>query len=254
MEINQTAAIITGGASGMGFATASLLSQQGAKVALLDANKENVERSAKKINAIAIHCDVTQPDSVEAAITKANEINGVARICINCAGIVHGKRMIGKQGPMPLEEFKRVIEVNLIGTFNVMRIAAAAMIPLMPVNDSEERGVIINTASVAAFEGQIGQTAYSASKGGVVGLMLPAARELAQFGIRVMTIAPGLIDTPMFDKITPEARASLTKSVPFPKRLGKPEEYAELALHIIHNVMLNGEVIRLDGALRMQPT
>ena len=159
--------------------------------------------------------------------------------------------MVGKEGPMPLDDFKRVIEINLMGTFNVMRLAAAAMIPLATLGSSEERGIIINTASVAAFEGQIGQTAYSASKGGVVALTLPAARELAQFGIRVMTIAPGLVDTPMFSKITPEARASLYASVPFPHRLAKPEEFASLAQHIIENAMLNGEVIRLDGALRM---
>lgn len=252
MNIKDCAAIITGGASGMGAATAKLLSQHGAKVALLDMNIAAGKELADKLGGIAIECDVTNPEAVQAAIATAQKHHGAARICINCAGIVHSRRMINQQGPMPLEEFNHVIQVNLIGTYNVMRLAAAAMIPLPPINDSEERGVIINTASVAAFEGQIGQTAYSASKSAIVGMALPAARELAQFGIRVNTIAPGLVDTPMFEKISPEARASLAAMVPFPKRLAKPEEFASLALHIIENSMLNGEVIRLDGALRMQ--
>lgn len=252
MEMKNTAVIITGGASGMGAATARLFSQLGAKVALLDLNKEAADKIAADVNGIAVACDVTQEDSVQSAIESAAKQHGPARICINCAGIVHGRRMINQQGPMPLAEFKRVIDINLVGTFNVMRVAAAAMIPLSAMAD-EERGVIINTASVAAFEGQIGQTAYSASKGGIVGLTLPAARELSQFGIRVVTIAPGLVDTPMFEKISPDARAALSASVPFPKRLARPEEFAKLAQHIVSNVMLNGEVIRLDGALRMQP-
>ncbi len=251
MDIMNTAALITGGASGMGAATARLLSKQGAKVALLDLNVSDGEKIAKEIGGIAISCDVTNSESVEKAISTAQAKHGAARICVNCAGIVHGKRMIGKDGPMPLSEFERVIQINLIGTFNVMRLAAAAMIPLTTIG--EERGIIINTASVAAYEGQIGQTAYSASKGGVVALTLPAARELAQFGVRVMTIAPGLVDTPMFSKITPESREALYASVPFPHRLAKPEEYAHLVQHIIENAMLNGEVIRLDGALRMAP-
>lgn len=252
MEIKNTAAIVTGGASGMGAATARLLSKHGAKVALFDLNMDEAQKIAKEINGMAISCDVTKPESVETAIKEAEAKHGSARICINCAGIVHGKRMVGKEGPMPLAEFERVIQINLVGTYNVMRIAAAAMIPLPTVGDVE-RGIIINTASVAAYEGQIGQTAYSASKGGIVALTLPAARELAQFGIRVMTIAPGLVDTPMFSKISPEARESLYASVPFPHRLAKPEEFAQLAQHIIENPMLNGEVIRLDGALRMAP-
>lgn len=252
MDIKNCSAIITGGASGMGAATARLLSRQGAKVALLDLNKAAADKVAAEIKGIAIQCDVTKADSVEAAIAAAAKQQGAARICVNCAGIVHSRRMVNQQGPMPLDEFRQVIEINLIGTYNVMRIAAASMILLEPIGDSGERGVIINTASVAAFDGQIGQTAYSASKSGIVGLTLPVARELAQFGIRVMTIAPGLVDTPMFAKISPEARAALAASVPFPKRLAKPEEYAQLAQHIIENSMLNGEVIRLDGALRMQ--
>lgn len=251
MQIKNTAAVVTGGASGMGRATAQLLTKHGAKVAILDMNENAATVTASEIGAVAFPCDVTNPNSVETALANAQKAHGIAQICVNCAGIVHGRRMVNQQGPMPLEEFRKIIEVNLIGTFNVMRIAAAAMMS-MP-SDNEERGIIINTASVAAFEGQIGQTAYSASKGGIVGLTLPAARELAQFGIRVMTIAPGLVDTPMFAKITDEARASLAASVPFPKRLAKPEEFALLAEHIIVNPMLNGEVIRLDGALRMQP-
>jgi NAD(P)-dependent dehydrogenase (short-subunit alcohol dehydrogenase family) len=251
MEIAQSAAIITGGASGMGAATARLLSQQGAKVALLDVNLAAAQALAAEIHGIALPCDVTQTDSVAAAIAAAAKEHGPARICINCAGIVHGRRMVNQQGAMPLDEFRNVIEINLIGTFNVMRLAAADMTTL-PAIDAE-RGIIINTASVAAFEGQIGQTAYSASKGGIVALTLPAARELAQFGIRVMTIAPGLVDTPMFKEISAEARAALAASIPFPKRLADPKEYAMLAQHIIVNPMLNGEVIRLDGALRMPP-
>ena len=252
MDIKNCIAIVTGGASGMGKATAKKLSFAGAKVALFDLNQEMAEKIATEIKGLAIFCDVTQSQSVEEAFAKVKSTFGSPRICINCAGIVHGRRMVNKEGPMPLDEFRRVIEINLIGTYNVMRHAAFAMIPLEPIGDSHERGVIINTASVAAYEGQIGQTAYSASKGGIVSLTLPAARELSTFGIRVMTIAPGLVDTPMFAKISPEARASLEATVPFPKRLAKPEEYALLAEHIIENPMLNGEVIRLDGGLRMQ--
>lgn len=252
MEIKNCAAIVTGGASGMGAATAKMLSDRGAKVTILDMNKEAADKIAQSLQAKAIQCDVTQADQVEAAIKEAESYFGPARICVNCAGIVHSRRMVNQQGAMPLDEFRKVIEINLIGTFNVMRIAAAAMIPLTPVGDSLEHGIIINTASVAAYEGQIGQTAYAASKCAIVGLTLPAARELAQFGIRVMTIAPGLVDTPMFAKIPDEARASLAANVPFPKRLAHPEEYAQLVQTIIENAMLNGEVIRLDGALRMQ--
>lgn len=250
MEIKNSVAFITGGASGMGAATARMLSKAGAKIVIFDLNTPEAEKIAKEVNGIAISCDVTNAKSAEDAIQKAKTYYGPARICINCAGIVKGKRMVGKEGAIPLDEFRQVIEVNLIGTYNMMRLAAAEMVNLNPLND--ERGIIINTASVAAFEGQIGQTAYSASKGGIVSLTLPAARELAQFGIRVVTIAPGLVDTPMFEKISPEARASLASMVPFPKRLAHPSEFAKLALHIIDNEMINGEVIRLDGALRMQ--
>ncbi len=253
MEIKNCAAIVSGGASGMGAATARALSAMGAKVALLDMNLAAAENLAKEIQGVAIACDVTQSKSVVDAVAHAESLHGIARICVNCAGIVQSKRMVGKQGPLPLEDFEHVIKVNLVGTFNLMRIVAAAMSTAEPIDQSDgERGVIINTASVAAYEGQIGQTAYSASKGGVVALTLPAARELAQFGIRVVTIAPGLVDTPMFDKIPPEARKALANSVPFPKRLARPDEYAKLALHIVENPMLNGVVIRLDGALRLE--
>lgn len=252
MEIKNCSAIVTGGASGMGAATARRLRKAGAKVAIFDVNADAVSAIAQEIGALGIVCDVTDAKSIEAAIEKVNSTHGAARICINCAGIVRGKRMVGQQGPMPLEEFQQVININLIGTFNVMRLAAASMMPLNPEGESQERGIIINTASVAAYEGQIGQTAYSASKGAIVSMTLPAARELAQFGIRVMTIAPGLVDTPMFEKLPPEARASLANMVPFPKRLAYPDEFAQLAVHVIENTMLNGEVIRLDGALRMQ--
>lgn len=252
METHNTTAIVSGGASGMGAATARLLSKAGIKVALFDKNMNEAAKVATEINGIAVDCDVTNEQSVMDAVKFAADKLGPARICINCAGIIKSRRMINQQGPMPLDEFRQVIEVNLIGTFNLIRIAAANMIPLDVIGDDNERGVIINTASVAAYEGQIGQTAYSASKGGIVGLTLPAARELAQFGIRVMTIAPGLVDTPMFDKLTTEARAALVSAVPFPKRLAYPKEFAQLVLHIIENPMLNGEVIRLDGALRMQ--
>jgi NAD(P)-dependent dehydrogenase (short-subunit alcohol dehydrogenase family) len=237
----------------MGAATARQLSKAGAKVAIFDLDVDTAKQLAREINGIAVQCNVTDPASVEKAIAEAKAVHGAARICVNCAGIVRGRRIVNQAGPMPLDEFRDVIEVNLMGTFNLMRLAAADMVPLATINDSGERGIIINTASVAAFEGQIGQTAYSASKGGIVALTLPAARDLAQFGIRVMTIAPGLVDTPMLQKIPEEGRNALIANIPFPHRLAKPEEYAMLAQHIIENAMLNGEVIRLDGALRMQP-
>lgn len=253
MNMHGLSAIVTGGASGMGKATATMLSKNGVKVAIFDLNQTATEQTANELNGIGIVCDVTKAESVESAVAEAEKKQGIAQIIINCAGIVHARRMVNRQGPMPLAEFQKVIEINLIGTFNVMRIAAASMQAAKEIGESKERGVIINTASVAAYEGQIGQTAYSASKGGIVSLTLPAARELAQFGIRVMTIAPGLVDTPMFAQLTDEARASLAATVPFPKRLALPEEYAMLVKQIIENPMLNGEVIRLDGAIRMQP-
>ena len=244
---------MTGAASGMGAATARLLAAHGARVACLDLDEAGAARVAAGIGGIAIACDVSDAASTRAAVARAREAHGAARVCVSCAGIAPAGRMVGRAGPLPLEDFKRVIDVNLVGTFNVMRLAAADMSMLEPVNDSGERGVIVNTASVAAYEGQVGQCAYSASKGGVVALTLPAARELARFGVRVVSIAPGLMETPMLLAFTQEVRDSLAAQVPFPARLGKPEEYAELVGHIIVNAMLNGEVIRLDGAIRMQP-
>jgi NAD(P)-dependent dehydrogenase (short-subunit alcohol dehydrogenase family) len=252
MEIKGQIAIVTGGASGMGAETAKELIQAGAKVALLDNNAAAVKQAAETIGALPVPCDVADAKSAEAAFEKINASLGIARICINCAGIIAAKRIVGREGVMPLADFQQVIQVNLIGTFNILRLAAAAMSQLPPSDqDTGERGVIINTASIAAFEGRIGQAAYSASKGGVVALTLPAARELARFGIRVMAIAPGMILTPMVKSLSDEVRNGLVAGIPFPKRFGLPSEYAKLALHIITNPLLNGEVIRLDGALRM---
>ncbi len=252
MEIQGHSAIVTGAASGMGAASARFLSQAGAKVALLDMNLDAAKGLAEELGGLALHCDVADASSAEEAVRKAREAHGTARFLINCAGIAPAGRIIGREGPMPLEEFKRVIDVNLVGSFNMLRLVAADLSSLETVNATGERGVIICTASVAAFEGQIGQCAYSASKGGLVSLMLPAARELARYGIRVMTIAPGLMATPMLLGFTQEVRDSLAAQVPFPKRFGEASEYADLVGHIISNAMLNADVIRLDGAIRMQ--
>jgi len=246
------AALVTGGGSGLGAATAAKLAAAGAKVALLDVNVDAARAVAAKIGGIAIACDVTDADATADALAQARAQHGAARILINCAGIGPAKRIVGRDGPMPLADFARVIKVNLIGTFNALRLAAADMARLDALAD-EERGVIIAAASVAAFEGQIGQAAYAASKGGVASLMLPAARELAQFGVRVCAIAPGIFSTPMLQALPEDVQKSLAASVPFPKLLGKPEQFADLALHIIENRYLNGEVIRIDGALRMAP-
>lgn len=243
---------MTGGGSGLGAQTAIRLGQAGVKVALVDLNLDGAREVAAKCGGVAIRCDVGDAKSGEEAVAEARAKHGPARILVNCAGIGLGKRIVGKEGPMPLEDFTKVIQTNLIGTFNMMRLAAADMTK-MDALETGERGVIVSTASVAAYEGQIGQPAYSASKGGIVALTMPAARELAQFGVRVMTIAPGIFLTPLLLKLPEEVQASLGASVPFPKRLGQPSEFAELVLHIIHNAYLNGEVIRLDGALRMAP-
>ena len=252
MEVKGQAAIVTGGASGLGAATARTLAAAGAKVAVLDVNDKAASSIAIDINGIAIHCDVADSDSAGAAIAKAAADHGPARILVNCAGVGPAKRIVDKEGPMPLADYERVIRINLIGTFNMMRLAAAAMQQLPPLA-GDERGVIVSTASVAAFEGQVGQAAYSSSKGGVAALTLPAAREFAQFGIRVLAIAPGIFGTPMLKALPQETQDSLGASVPFPKRLGHPSEYAALVMHCIHNSYLNGEVIRLDGSLRMAP-
>ncbi|MFZ3361282.1 MAG: SDR family NAD(P)-dependent oxidoreductase [Xanthobacteraceae bacterium] len=252
MDIRGHAAIVTGGASGLGAATARMLGEAGARVAIFDVNGKAAAEVAIDINGIAVACDVTNAAATEQAIARAAADHGTARIVINCAGVGPAKRIVGRDGPMPLDEFARVVEINLVGTFNVMRLVAAAMQPLDPLQDGE-RGIIVCTASVAAYEGQIGQAAYAASKGGVVGLVLPAAREFAQFGIRVNAVAPGIFSTPMLHALPEAAQASLAASVPFPKLLGQPPQYAALVRHMIENRYLNGEVIRLDGALRMAP-
>lgn len=253
MDIKNLAAIVTGGGSGMGAEVARHLAKGGAKVAVLDLNKANAEAVAKETGGLAFECDVSSEASAKAAIDAAKAAHGPVRILMNCAGIAPAARVVGKEGPHDLAFFSKVINVNLVGTFNMLRLAAAEMSALEPLNDSGERGVIINTASVAAYEGQIGQAAYSASKGGVVGMTLPAARELARFGVRVVTIAPGLIGTPMLLNMPQEVQDSLVATTLFPKRLGKPEEFAKLALHIVDNAMINGETIRLDGAVRLAP-
>jgi len=252
MHPSGYAALVTGGGSGLGRATAAKLAALGAKVAILDINVEAAKEVAAKIGGIAIACDVVDADQTAAAIAQARDRFGPARVLINCAGIAPARRVVGRDGPMPLEDFVRVINVNLIGTFNAIRLAAHAMSTLDPLEDGE-RGVIVSTASVAAYDGQIGQAAYSASKGGVVSMMLPIAREFSQFGIRLCAIAPGIFNTPMVSGMPEEVQQGLAASIPFPKALGRPEQYADLALHIIENRYLNGEVIRLDGAVRLAP-
>ncbi|MDP3268051.1 MAG: SDR family NAD(P)-dependent oxidoreductase [Legionella sp.] len=247
MNLDNKIVLITGGASGMGKACAKYLADYGMRVVIWDKQPDN-DFTGK----LYLNCDVTSEHSVEDAMQQTIAQVGVPQVLINCAGIAPAKRIVGKEGPMPLSAFKQVIDINLVGTFNVMRVVAHAMTGLPIEPDSQERGVIINTASIAAFEGQLGQAAYSASKGGIVSLTLPAARELAQFAIRVNTIAPGLIATPLLLNMPQEVQDKLSASVTFPKRLGKPEEFAFLVRHIIENGMINGEVIRLDGALRMQ--
>ncbi|MFN7123822.1 MAG: SDR family NAD(P)-dependent oxidoreductase [Hydrogenophaga sp.] len=253
MNIQGHAALVTGGGSGLGEATARELARLGAKVAVLDVNLDNAKRVASEINGIACHCDITNTESLQAAMDAAAAAHGPARILMNIAGIGSAKRVVGKDGSAaPLEDFAKVVTVNLIGTYNVSRLFAAACAKLDPLEDGE-RGVMVFTASVAAFDGQVGQQAYSASKGGLVGMTLPMARDLAQHGIRVCTIAPGLFSTPLMRTLPEPVQASLAASIPFPPRLGKPEEFASLAAYIVTNTHLNGEVIRLDGALRMAP-
>lgn len=257
MELANKRVLVTGGASGLGAACVRLLAKQGARVGIADLNSEGGEKLAGDLSAGGAHVffvqtDVTSGESVQAAVRSMVEKSGGVHILINCAGIGIAEKVIGKSGVHALESFQKVINVNLVGTFNAIRLASAAMSENEPTAGGE-RGVIVNTASVAAFDGQIGQAAYSASKGGIVGMTLPIARELARYGIRVMTIAPGIFDTPLLGALPEPARISLGQQVPFPPRLGQPSEYAALAKHIIENEMLNGEVIRLDGAIRMQP-
>jgi NAD(P)-dependent dehydrogenase (short-subunit alcohol dehydrogenase family) len=252
MNVAGHAAVVTGAASGLGAATARRLAALGAKVGVFDIDGARAETVAAEIGGFAARCDVADADGVAAALDAAAAHHGAARVLVNCAGIGTARRMIGRDGPMPLPDFERVVRVNLIGTFNVTRLAAAAMAVLEPLENGE-RGVVISTASIAAFEGQIGQAAYAASKGGIVALTLPLARELAQFGIRVLTIAPGLFQTPLLGELPPEVQASLGASIPFPKRLGTAEEYAQLVVSCCENAFLNGETIRLDGALRLPP-
>jgi NAD(P)-dependent dehydrogenase (short-subunit alcohol dehydrogenase family) len=252
MQLKDQAAIVTGGASGLGAATARRLASLGARVAVCDLNAKLAESVAAEIGGIVVVCDVADAASAEAAVVAASRAHGPARVLINCAGIGVAKRVIGRDGPMPLADFDKVIKINLIGSFNMLRLATAEMAKLQPLSTGE-RGVVICTASVAAYDGQIGQAAYSASKGGIVAMTLPIARELAQFGIRVLTIAPGLFFTPLLAGLPQEAQDSLAAAIPFPHRLGQADEFASLALHMIDNVYLNGEVVRLDAALRMAP-
>lgn len=254
MHLGSAKAVVTGGASGLGLATAERVVAAGGRVVILDISADHGEAAAAKLGANAryVKTDVSNEDSVKAAIKAADEFMDGITLAVNCAGIATAGRTLGREGPWPAENFNRVIQVNLVGSYNVTKEAAAVM-QLNDPNENGERGVVISTASIAAFEGQIGQAAYSASKGGVVGMTLPLAREFAQFGIRVNTIAPGIFMTPMMAGMPEEVQASLGKQIPFPPRLGRPEEYADTAAFIYGNAMVNGETIRVDGAIRMQP-
>jgi NAD(P)-dependent dehydrogenase (short-subunit alcohol dehydrogenase family) len=251
MNVNGQAALVTGGASGLGEGTARALAARGAKVAILDLNMDCARMVAEDIGGVAVECDVSSADMAEAAVATARDAHGGARVLVNCAGIAPPQRIVGKNGPMPLENFARVIEINLIGSFNMIRLAANDMTTLEPMADNE-RGIVISTASVAAFEGQIGQAAYAASKGGIHSLTIVCAREFARNGIRFNTIAPGMFSTPLMETLPDDVQTALAAAVPFPSRLGTAEEYAGLAMTMVENVMLNGETIRLDGAIRMQ--
>ncbi len=252
MDINGTVAIVTGGASGLGEATIRALVANGAQAAILDVDEARGSALADELGDVALFCktDVTDEGSVQGALNQTLESFGSVQVAVNCAGIAPPAKVIGKEGPMPLSTFNKVVQVNLIATANVIRLVGEKMLQNTP-NDDGEKGVIINTASVAAFDGQIGQAAYSASKGGIVAMTLPIAREFAEYGIRVMTIAPGLFETPLLASLPEKAQEALSQMMPFPKRLGKPDEFALLVKHIIENPMLNGETIRLDAALRM---
>ncbi len=260
MNVQGQAAVVTGAASGLGAATARALAAAGARVALLDQNRDGIAAVAAETGGLALPCDITDPDAAAAALAEARRLQGGARILVNCAGVAPARKIVGRDGAMPLDAFRRVIDINLIGSFNMIRLFAADAVALDRLDDGEqaageqaagERAVIVNTASVAAFEGQIGQAAYAASKGAIVALTLPAAREFAGHGIRICAIAPGIFETPMMAGMPDTVRDGLAALVPFPRRLGRPQEYAALVLHIVGNAMLNGETIRLDGALRM---
>jgi len=252
MDFKNVPAVVTGGASGLGEGAARALAAAGAKVAIFDLNEERGREIAAELGGIFVRCDVSSAESAEAAFAAAREVHGACGIAVNCAGIAPAGKIVGKEGPMPLENFDKVIQVNLVGSFNILRLAAADM-ATREANADGERGVIISTASIAAYEGQIGQVAYSASKGGVVAMTLQAARELARSGIRVNTIAPGIFMTPMMAGFPQEVQDSLAATLPFPQRLGRPEEYGMLVEQIVKNPLLNGETIRLDCALRMAP-
>jgi NAD(P)-dependent dehydrogenase (short-subunit alcohol dehydrogenase family) len=252
MDVNGLAAVVTGGGSGMGAETARYLAKAGAKVTVLDINEEGVKAVAEEIGGLGLTCDVTSAEGAEAAMAQARNAHGSCRVLVNCAGVAPAKRIVGKHGPMPLDDFVKTIQINLVGSFNFMRLAAAEMIAAEPLNEDQERGLIISTSSVAAGEGQLGQVGYAASKAGVIGMTLPAAREFAKFGIRVNTIAPGLIGTPMLLNMPKEIQDNLAGQVPFPHRFGHPHELARLVMHIAENVMLNGDNFRIDGAMRMQ--
>lgn len=253
MQLKDTVAIITGGASGLGAATARYLSKLGALVAVLDTNKSGVQMVSQEINGLGIVCDVTSERSVKNAIKTVKSKYGAPRICINFAGILDGGRIVGKEGPMSLEHFRNVVDIDLVGTFNVMRLALAEMMSLEPMADTKERGVVINIASIAATDGQIGQVAYSASKAGVAGMTLPVAREMGEWNIRVVCIAPGVFETPMMQNASDKIRNGLLVSTVFPKRFGQPQELAMFIEQVILNTMLNGDVLRVDGAMRMPP-
>jgi len=253
MDVKGLPAIVTGGASGLGMATARALAAAGMKVALFDVNRDAASGVAKEIGGIAVACDVSNAESAAAAVAEAREKHGTARLLVNCAGVGTAGLILEREGPIALEKYARVITINLIGTFNMMRLAADDMRKADALNADNERGLIVNTASVAAFEGQIGQAAYASSKGGVAALTLPASREFARYGIRVLTIAPGIFETPMLLGLPPKVQESLIATLPFPKRLGKPQEYADMVLFMARTAVLNGEVIRMDSALRMGP-
>jgi NAD(P)-dependent dehydrogenase (short-subunit alcohol dehydrogenase family) len=251
MKLHDVAAVVTGGASGLGAATARAFAVRGARVAVLDRNLEGARLVAHEIGGLALECDVTDEAAVRAALAHSHQAHGPLRVVVHCAGVGSAGRIVGRSGPMAQEDFERVVRVNLFGTFNVLRLAGHEM--SQTETRDEERGVFVATASIAAFEGQLGQAAYAAAKGGIVSLVLPAARELARFGIRVMAIAPGFFATPLMDELPPQAIEKLVSAIPFPARLGKPEEFAQLAVAIVENPALNGETIRLDGALRLPP-